>query len=327
MSLQNYAASLSRQHNISAAFCERYLSDRFGKRQVSGSLEDFIATLSATELLYLNYTLSTNQRGRETLARFPVNSRPRRVLDIGCGYGGTVKAFAEAGDDAFGLEIDPDLAEYARLNLGDTSGATVRCLDIVTCDPQELGQFDLILCSDVIEHVGNPDIVLDTVAKLLRPGGTFVMHVPNKDSIHQVLSDGHFCIFGITLLSRQEGRELKRQMQGWDDPYHHMGQHLPLDYYLGRLRASALSTRLDEASRPSADGALGKFGEACAQLEIMLRDDRLSWFTRRELTDAFARYASEFMPAYARAISCGDESEFARRFVTPTWTILAQRSI
>jgi SAM-dependent methyltransferase len=325
MSLQEYAHRFGDEYGIPAAFCERYLRDRLPAVPTDGDMDGFLAALSPTQRLYLEYAFATNRRGRDLLQRYPRTGTPRRILDIGCGYGGTVKAFAEAGDQALGLEIDPTLAEYAALNLEGTRGATVRCEDIVGSEPGALGQFDLVFCSDVIEHVSDPDRVLDAVPQLLAPGGRFIMHVPNRDSIQQVLSDEHFCLFGFTLLSRQEGRELKRQIQQWDDPYQHMGRLLPLAYYLNRLRAGGLAADVQTAAAPTLDGALARLGEAATKMEQARADARLSWFTRQEMTQAFARYAGAFLQTYAEAVDSGDPAAFSQRFVAPTWTVLASR--
>lgn len=324
-SLEAHARHFSRQYGTTPEFCERYLNDRYSKARVGSDVDDFLSGLSPTERLYLEYAFATNIRGREALARFPAGPRARRILDIGCGYGGTLKAFSDAGDEAVGLEIDPTLVEYARLNLRDSERSTVLCEDIVSCEASLLGQFDLIFCSDVIEHVSNPEIVLARIHSLLLPGGTFIMHVPNKDSIQQVLSDEHFCLFGFTLLSRQEGRELKRQKQGWDDPFNHMGQLLPLDYYLNCLVASGLTMRVEHAR--GTEGLLARMGEAFHRLDAHTKDEGISWFTRRQLVQAFASYCDDFMKAFANATSSGCMDDLERRFVAPTWTIIATRRV
>ena len=323
MPVQEYAQTLASRYDLSVAFCARYLEDRLGRKDMSGDLDAFLAGLSPTERLYLEYAFETNRRGRELAQRYPGHAGSRRILDIGCGYGGTVKAFSEAGDEALGLEIDQTLAAYAALNLENAPRAMVRCEDIVGCDPAEFGRFDLVFCSDVIEHVSDPERVLDMVPALLAPGGRFIMHVPNRDSIQQVLSDEHFCLFGFTLLSRQEGRELKRQFQQWDDPFHHMGRLLPLPYYLNRLQSGGLATEVSTSVAPTVEGALARLGEAAMRMEETRRDERLSWFTRQELAGAFADYAQAFLGAYRDALSNGDPTAFARRFLAPTWTVVA----
>jgi len=325
MNSQDLASALGVRYEISPEFCSRYLADNGLLKAPARDLDSFLADLSETQRLYIDYALSTNRRGEAVRNQFDVGTGAphQRVLDIGCGQGGTIRAFTAAGQDAVGIEIDPALADYARLNLG-AHRDRVKCMDILACDLDELGTFDLILCSDVIEHVGNPDAMIATAAHLLRPGGTFVLQVPNKDSIHQVIADGHFRIAGLTLLSRQEGRELKRQLQGWDDPYHHMGQHLTSAHYVTQMQLNGLQATIEPGQSDPAR-ALSLFGEACGKVDYMLAHGNLSWLTRRELVDSFSAYGQRFLVAYGEATATGDMRAFRHRYIEPTWTIKAEK--
>lgn len=319
------ASALSDRYGISAEFCSRYLADNRLTDIPGNDVDAFLANLSETHRLYIDYALSTNRRGESVRHRFDTGSGAphQRVLDIGCGQGGTIRAFTAAGQDAIGIEIDPGLAEYARLNLG-AQKERIQCLDILACDLDALGTFDLILCSDVIEHVGNPDAMIAIAARVLRPGGTFVLQVPNKDSIHQVTSDGHFRIPGITLLSRQEGRELKRQLQDWDDPYHHMGEHLPSAHYIAQMEANGLEVAV-EPGTSDATQALSLFGEACGKIDYVLAHGGLSWFTQRELSRAFSSYGRKFLASWRKARAMNEMGDFVHHFIEPTWTIKAMK--
>lgn len=321
------ASALSARYGISAEFCSRYLADNRLEIIPGQNAESFLDGLSETQRLYLDYALSTNHRGESVRLKFNnASGAPhRRVLDIGCGQGGTIRAFTVAGQDAVGIEIDPGLAEYARLNLGQQKNR-IQCLDILACDIDTLGTFDLILCSDVIEHVSDPDALIAIAARMLRVGGTFVLQVPNKDSIHQVISDGHFRIPGITLLSRQEGRELKRQLQGWDDPYHHMGEHLPSAHYIAQLNANGLQVVVEPASS-GPENALSLLGEASGKIDYLLAHGALSWFTRRQLSQAFASYGRRFLASWRKAMAMNETRDFVHHYIEPTWTIKAIKPV
>jgi 2-polyprenyl-3-methyl-5-hydroxy-6-metoxy-1,4-benzoquinol methylase len=66
-------------------------------------------------------------------------------------------------------------------------------------DEVEIGRsFDIVICSEVIEHLENPRQVLRSIHRLLRPGGTLVMTMPNQESIRSALAflmRGHFVAF------------------------------------------------------------------------------------------------------------------------------------
>jgi len=58
--------------------------------------------------------------------------------------------------------------------------------------------FDVVICSEVIEHLENPRAVFRTLHGLLKPGGTLVLTMPNQESIRgyvALLFGGHFVHF------------------------------------------------------------------------------------------------------------------------------------
>jgi len=63
--------------------------------------------------IWRDYVERDIQRGREIarIVRQRAPLRGRRMLDVGCGYGGTLIAFAEQGSDTFGVEIDQGWAK------------------------------------------------------------------------------------------------------------------------------------------------------------------------------------------------------------------------
>jgi 2-polyprenyl-3-methyl-5-hydroxy-6-metoxy-1,4-benzoquinol methylase len=58
--------------------------------------------------------------------------------------------------------------------------------------------FDVVVCSETIEHLENPRAVMRTIHRLLRPGGTLVLTMPNQESLRSLLGlafRGHFIQF------------------------------------------------------------------------------------------------------------------------------------
>jgi len=131
----------------------------------------------------------------------------KRHLDIGCAYGGTIIAFAQAGAESIGIDIDDTLLDLARVNLSDHPGICVKLLrrDItMPSDTADLGQFDIITCENVLEHVLNVPATISHIAALLKPGGWLYLTIPNGSSDIEICKDGHYGLFGITLLSRED---------------------------------------------------------------------------------------------------------------------------
>jgi 2-polyprenyl-3-methyl-5-hydroxy-6-metoxy-1,4-benzoquinol methylase len=102
----------------------------------------------------------------------------RRFLDIGCGSGASVKAATDLGWQATGLDLDPQLIEHGRKELG----VDLRCTSVTASD-LPAGSFDFIKLRDVAEHLPNPLEVFTRIKELLAPDGVFLLITPNEGGI------------------------------------------------------------------------------------------------------------------------------------------------
>ena len=104
--------------------------------------------------------------------------RASRVLELGCGAGATLAWLRATGraEHAVGVELFASAAQQARQFADE-----IYCLDFERDPlPQGLGQFDLILCLDVLEHLIDPWAAVDRlVREQLVGGGTLIVSVPN----------------------------------------------------------------------------------------------------------------------------------------------------
>jgi SAM-dependent methyltransferase len=115
--------------------------------------------------------------GRPRTEMFPfVPDNPGRVLDVGCGAGAVGHALKEQTScEVWGIELDPVAAGLAaevldRVLVGDVNSLL---------DDLPQGTFQTILLLDVLEHVPEPGILLQSLAPLLAPGGKLVASIPN----------------------------------------------------------------------------------------------------------------------------------------------------
>jgi len=105
-----------------------------------------------------------------------------RILEVGCGGGHVLRLFPQA--DLTGVEVSGRMIEKAARNL---MGYRVRLLK---GELHELGLpdggFDKIICTEVLEHVADPESILAEMSRLLRPGGRAVITFPNDRLIHWI---------------------------------------------------------------------------------------------------------------------------------------------
>lgn len=104
-----------------------------------------------------------------------------RVVDVGCGGGLLSEAMASAGADVVGIDLAPAVLEVARLHLLE-SGLKV---DYRETGAEALaqavgGQFDVVTCLEMLEHVPDPASVIRACADLLRPGGRLFVSTLNR---------------------------------------------------------------------------------------------------------------------------------------------------
>ena len=104
------------------------------------------------------------------------------VLEIGCGEGGNLVPFVEAGCkrivgvDLSGKKIENAIVFYDNLKI--SSKVTFINDDIYNIDPEHLGQFDVIIMRDVLEHIHGQEKFLNFAKKLLKPDGVFFISFP-----------------------------------------------------------------------------------------------------------------------------------------------------
>lgn len=105
-----------------------------------------------------------------------VDPAGKRILDVGCGEGGTA-ATLKAGGAAYaaGIEYVESAASRASTILDKVIAGDVCAVDL-DFPP---ASFDVILCLDVLEHLAYPDAALSRLVPLLAPGGEFVISLPN----------------------------------------------------------------------------------------------------------------------------------------------------
>ena len=106
----------------------------------------------------------------------------RRVLDIGCGGGILTEALARAGAQVQGLDAGEAVIRVARQHARENSlkieYSTARLEDFAADNSDH---FDILTCMELLEHVPDPEALLLTCARLLRPGGHLILATINRN--------------------------------------------------------------------------------------------------------------------------------------------------
>jgi SAM-dependent methyltransferase len=102
------------------------------------------------------------------------------VLDAACGVGYGTAALGEAASQATGADVDEAAIAYARERYG---GANVEFVVADLHDPPfDDESFDVVASFETIEHLSEPERFVGHVARMLRPGGIFVVSTPRVDA-------------------------------------------------------------------------------------------------------------------------------------------------
>ncbi|MEL6871503.1 MAG: class I SAM-dependent methyltransferase [Pseudomonadota bacterium] len=118
--------------------------------------------------------------------------RNARILEIGCGSGETaalIKRDGKCGTYA-GVELFSEAAERARRHIDHVIVGDIAEVDL----PFEPASFDVLIMSEVLEHLADPWAVLRRIAPLMRPGAKVLASSPNVSNwrILKTIAAGDF---------------------------------------------------------------------------------------------------------------------------------------
>ena len=108
---------------------------------------------------------------REALANLHFNS----ILEIGCGTGKNTAFLAQIGDSVHALDFSDGMIEKAKEKV---RGQNVRfsVADITSRWPSNDGEFDLVVCNLVLEHIADLTFIFSEAARVLQNKGSFFVN-------------------------------------------------------------------------------------------------------------------------------------------------------
>lgn len=106
----------------------------------------------------------------------------KNVIDIGCGGGILAESMAKKGAKVTGIDLSQKALKVADLH-GLESGVDVRYKLVAAEDmaAQEPGQYDVVTCMEMLEHVPDPAAIVRAAAALAKPGGHLFFSTINRN--------------------------------------------------------------------------------------------------------------------------------------------------
>ena len=146
-----------------------------------------------------NYQTFADERGWlvATILRRFTFLEGKNVLDFGCGDGGTSRKLARLGAKVTAVDIKPEIKQSFQNSEIKFIYAQKEALYLKS------QEYDIIILQDVLEHVPNPEKLINQAKDSLRTSGLIYISTPNRFSLLNLISDPHWNLPGVALGSRR----------------------------------------------------------------------------------------------------------------------------
>jgi 2-polyprenyl-3-methyl-5-hydroxy-6-metoxy-1,4-benzoquinol methylase len=127
-------------------------------------------------------TIATLDKLRSRAKRLLENINAKVVLDVGCGDGDFLAVFSEMGIETYGTEFDSESS-----TMSASKGAVMLNGGLIPILPNEISGVDVIIFTEVIEHINNPQPVLRNFYEIMNAGALLYITTPNFSSLERIL--------------------------------------------------------------------------------------------------------------------------------------------
>jgi 2-polyprenyl-3-methyl-5-hydroxy-6-metoxy-1,4-benzoquinol methylase len=275
--------------------------------------------------VWIEYFIKTNERGA-VLSDFiaeKIEIKDTEYLDIGCGCGGSLTAFAKKEARVSGMEIKEDFIDIIYANLNDNKiNANIYYKDATKKAPEFRNKFNIITCIDVIEHIPNPMNLIRNIYSWLSDNGVAYIQIPNGEFISNVMHEYHHQLFGISLLdfgiskkyyklvfSRYHARTKKRS----HDSNIYDVRYRSIEKYRDMFMKSRLKMNLNEEAL-SFDNVMGRIDDSAKNLE------NLPQYLKKIIEKKYSKYMDELKNTHFNFEN--EKQQYLQRFCYPVWNIM-----
>jgi 2-polyprenyl-6-hydroxyphenyl methylase/3-demethylubiquinone-9 3-methyltransferase len=106
----------------------------------------------------------------------------KRVLDVGCGGGILAEAIAKKGANVKGIDLSVKALKVAELHsLESEVQVSYELIAAEALAAREAGQYDVVTCMEMLEHVPDPSAIVQACATLVKPGGRLFFSTLNRN--------------------------------------------------------------------------------------------------------------------------------------------------
>ena len=159
------------------------------------SLLDFLDLLQKWNKVY-NLTAVRNPQEMlthhllDSLAAVPALQRhlatqpeAARLLDVGCGGGILTEALTKTGATTLGVDLAEKSLKIAQLHALETElqNVSYRCVSVEDLATEQAGQYDVVTCMEMMEHVPDPASVIRSCAELAKDDGWVFFSTINRN--------------------------------------------------------------------------------------------------------------------------------------------------
>ncbi|ART48129.1 bifunctional 2-polyprenyl-6-hydroxyphenol methylase/3-demethylubiquinol 3-O-methyltransferase UbiG [Acidovorax carolinensis] len=108
----------------------------------------------------------------------------KRVLDVGCGGGILSDSMARKGATVTGIDLSTKALRVARLHALEVQTANLdfREVSVEALAAEQPESFDVVTCMEMLEHVPDPASVVQSCARLVKPGGWVFFSTINRNA-------------------------------------------------------------------------------------------------------------------------------------------------
>ncbi|MBC3919030.1 bifunctional 2-polyprenyl-6-hydroxyphenol methylase/3-demethylubiquinol 3-O-methyltransferase UbiG [Undibacterium sp. CY18W] len=113
----------------------------------------------------------------------------KQVLDVGCGGGILAESMAHRGANVTGIDLADKPLQIAQWH-AQAQGVDVRYAksSAETWAQQQAGQYDVVTCMEMLEHVPSPVAVIQACTDMVRPGGWVFFSTINRNPLSYAMA-------------------------------------------------------------------------------------------------------------------------------------------